>query len=171
MILWIIGISGSGKSTIAGEVYRQWKPRAPNLVLLDGDALRDAFAFTHADAYTVEGRRRNGERMQALCRLLDTQQIHVICPILSIFEDQRARNRDLFSRYFEVYLDAALAEAEARDSKGLYAAARAGRMANVVGIDIPFTPPRSPDLVLRNGNPPIDAGLAAARILETIGAG
>lgn len=169
MILWIVGLSGAGKSTIAREVYARWKPDAPNLVLLDGDALRDAFAFTHADAYTLEGRRRNGARMQALCRLLDAQHIHVICPVLSLFEEQRAENRRLFSRYFEVYLDTTLAEAEARDSKGLYAAARAGKMANVVGIDISFTPPAAPDLVLRNGNPPIDAAQAAARILEAAG--
>ena len=169
MILWIIGLSGAGKSTIATELYAQWKPHAPNLALLDGDALRAVFDHTSDDAYTPEGRRMNAKRMRALCRLLDAQNIHVICPILSIFEEDRQANRREFSQYFEVYIDATLAEVSARDSKGLYAAARAGNMPNVVGIDIPFTPPAAPVMIVRNGTPPVDATLAAQAILKQAG--
>lgn len=169
MILWIIGLSGAGKSTIANAVYRQWKPHASNLVLLDGDDLRNIFNFTDKSSYTTEGRRMNGARMQALCRLLDAQHIHAICPILSLFEEQRAENRRIFSQYYEVYLEATLAEVQARDTKGLYAAARSGKTTDVVGVDIPFPRPISADLVLRNGNPPIDANTAAAEILLAAG--
>jgi adenylylsulfate kinase-like enzyme len=169
MIVWIIGLSGAGKSTIAAELYAQWKPHAPNLVLLDGDALREVFAHTGEGAYTPEGRRVNAQRMRALCRLLDAQNIHVICPILSIFEEDRAANRAEYSGYFEVYIEATLAEVSARDNKRLYAAARGGSMPNVVGLDIPFTPPARPDMVIRNGTPPVDASAAAQSIMQCIG--
>jgi adenylylsulfate kinase-like enzyme len=169
MIVWIIGLSGAGKSTIAAELYTQWKPHAPNLVLLDGDALREVFAHTGEGAYTTEGRRINAQRMRSLCRLLDVQNMHVICPILSIFEEDRAANRAEYSSFFEVYIDATLTEVSARDNKGLYAASRAGSMPNVVGVDIPFTPPANPDMVIRSGTPPVDASAAAHSILQRIG--
>ena len=169
MVIWLIGLSGSGKTTLGREIARQLRARQPNTVLLDGDELREVFAHGRGDeAYTVEGRRVNAERMVALCRLLDGQGIHVVCCILSIFPEMRDGNRGRFSRYFEIFMDAPLAVLEARDTKGLYAGARQGKTRNVVGIDIPFERPTRPDMVVDSSGDTADVERLAAEILVRV---
>ena len=145
MVIWFIGMSGSGKTTLAEALRDRLKPAHPNLVLLDGDAFREVFPGTD---HTVEGRSANAERISHLCRMLDAQGIHVIAAVLSIFPEWQRWNRENFSAYYEVFLDLSMEVLRRRDVKGLYAAAEAGEMANVVGIDIPFPAPAGPDLVI-----------------------
>ena len=91
MVIWMIGMSGSGKTTLGREVVRQWRETTSNVVFLDGDEVREIFNKDRGEqAYTVEGRRRNAERITALCNMLDRQNINVVCSILSIFADMRA---------------------------------------------------------------------------------
>lgn len=166
MVIWLVGLSASGKTTIGRELWKQWQATEPNTVFLDGDELRAVFgASAHPEPYSVEGRRANAERIAELCALLDRQGIHVVCAILSIFEDMREANRTRFSRYFEVFLDAPLETVERRDPKGLYAAARRGEMSDVVGVDIPFPTPTNPDLRIDNRSDDVAPSLLAARIL------
>jgi adenylylsulfate kinase-like enzyme len=146
MILWFIGMSGSGKSTLAEALYGRLKPRIPNLVYLDGDAFRDI--FRNDVDHTVDGRRKNAERISHFCRVLDDQNIHVIAAVLSIFPEWQRWNRETFTEYREVFLDVPLDELERRDTKGLYSGAREGRIPNVVGFDIAFPRPAAPDLIL-----------------------
>jgi cytidine diphosphoramidate kinase len=170
MVIWLIGMSGSGKTTLGREVALQLRHVAPNTVLLDGDEVREVFAHhVGDDAHTVEGRRVNAQRLTALCELLDRQGIHVVCCVLSIFPDMRAANRTRFSGYFEVFMDASLAALEARDTKGLYAAARRGDMANVVGIDIPFPRPARSDMVIDSSGSPQNLDALAAAVLRKAG--
>jgi cytidine diphosphoramidate kinase len=172
VVIWIIGLSGAGKTTLGREVARQWRKTAPNCVLLDGDELRAVFGHDQGDAaYTVDGRRLNAERMTALCALLDAQGINVVCCILSVFPEMRAENRRRFSAYFEIFLRAPLSTLMARDVKGLYAAAAAGTARDVVGIDIPFPEPLSADLVIDTSGELPDVALLAARVLQRAGIG
>jgi len=169
MVIWCIGLSGSGKTTLGREIARQLRARQPNTVLLDGDELREVFAQGRGDdAYTVEGRRLNAERIVALCRLLDSQGINVVSCILSIFPQMRDENRRRFSRYFEIFLDAPLHVLEARDAKGLYASARQGKTRNVVGIDIPFERPTRSDMVIDSSGDSVDVNRLAAEVLERV---
>ena len=80
--------------------------------------------------------------------LLDTQGFNVIVAVLSIFPEWLSWNRQNFTSYFEVFINTPIEVLEARDPKGIYAAARNGRMSQVVGIDIPFKKPAAPDLTL-----------------------
>lgn len=143
-------MSGAGKTTLGQALYKRFKPSCRHLVYLDGDALRDVFA-NDVD-HSIEGRRRNAERISNLCRMLDSQNIHVIAAVLSIFPEWQDWNRRNFSQYFEVYLDLSIATLKARDTRGLYARAEAGQLANVVGVDIPFPVPARPDLILRESD-------------------
>ena len=166
MVVWFVGLSGSGKTTLGREVARQWRLMERNTVLLDGDDIRQVFAHDrNEDAYTVGGRRKNAERMVALCELLDKQGINVVCCILSIFPDMRANNRLRFSRYFEVFLDAPMHVLQARDTKGLYAEARSGKTKNVVGLDIPFEKPENSDFVINTSGDEPDIEKLAADVL------
>jgi adenylylsulfate kinase-like enzyme len=148
MVIWIIGLSGAGKTALSQVVHDRLKPRMPNLVRLDGDVIRAVFG-NDVD-HTVEGRRRNAERLSGLSKFLADQNIHVIAAVLSIFPEWRAWNRANMADYAEVYLKASMDTLQRRDTKGLYAKAHRGEIPNVVGVDIPFPEPVSPDLVIEN---------------------
>lgn len=166
MVIWLVGLSGAGKTTLGRQLALQWRAVEPNTAFLDGDELRLIFSRDDGpDPHSTEGRRKNAERITGLCELLDRQGINVVCCILSIFPDMREANRQRFSRYFEVFMYAPLSVLEERDVKGLYAAARAGNLKNVVGIDIPFEPPRSPDLVIDTSVPQAGVPELAAFVL------
>lgn len=166
MIIWLIGLSGAGKTTIGREVLNLWRQSEPNTVFVDGDEIRSLFGQDQDSVdYSLAGRRRNSERMCRLSQWLDRQGMNAVVCVLSLFEDHRQANRNNLGRYFEVFIDAPLAMLEKRDPKGLYAAARAGKMDNVVGIHIPFPKPATPDMVFDNSTEGLDAPGVAANIL------
>lgn len=171
MVIWIVGLSGAGKTTIGKAVYEKWRQQVPNTVLLDGDQLRQVFAHDNQRTdYTIEGRRVNAQRAMGLCQLLDSQGINVVCCLLSIFESHRQQNRANLSRYFEVFVDVPMTELIARDDKGLYQSAVSGETQNVVGVDIPFEQPKTPDLIIHNSHQQADIDVYAEQILKTAGA-
>ncbi|MDC0239197.1 adenylyl-sulfate kinase [Candidatus Thioglobus sp.] len=148
MVTWIIGLSRAGKTTLSKLLYNKLKPKINNLVLLDGDILRELFG-NDVD-HTIEGRRINAERLSHLSKFLSDQDIHVIAAVLSIFPQWQAWNRENIIDYQEVYLKASIDALEKRDVNNLYSQAKAGKLKNVVGVDIPFLEPENPDLVIEN---------------------
>jgi len=148
MVIWIIGLSGAGKTTLATRVVNRIRQSNENVVLLDGDAIRTLFG-NDVD-HTVEGRRRNAERLSALSKFLADQGVHVVAAVLSIFPEWQKWNRDNIAGYTEVYLKTSMETLFRRDTKNLYAGAKRGEIVNVVGVDIPFPEPKNPDLVIDN---------------------
>jgi cytidine diphosphoramidate kinase len=149
MVVWMVGLSGAGKTTIGREVYRQWKQCESNTVLIDGDEIRSIFKQENVkSSYTTEGRRLNAERIVEICKWLDGQDINVVCCILCIFPDILKANRKQFEKYLEIFISAPYDVLRKRDKKGLYIAAEKGQQSHVVGVDIHFSEPASPDLVL-----------------------
>lgn len=146
MVTWIVGLAGSGKSTLGRALVERLRAAGRTVVLLDGDAVRAAFG--NDLGHTLAERAANGRRIAGLCALLEAQGIEVVACVLAIDPEQLARNRATFRTYVEVFLDVPWPVLEARDQKGLYSGARAGRIPNVVGVDIPFPRPVAPDLVL-----------------------
>lgn len=170
MVIWIIGLSGSGKTTIGSEVYQQWKQTHPDTVFIDGDEIRRIFKHDQsADCYTIDARRTNAERITEICRWLDGQRINQVCCLLSLFPEHQARNRELFSKYFEIYIDTPMEKLAQRDVKNLYSPAQRGEISNVVGMDIPFTPPPNPDMTIDNREDGIDVKSVARKILTRAG--
>lgn len=165
MVIWITGLSGAGKTTVGRHLYNMCRDHDPATVFLDGDEIRRIFRHDKGnEPYSVHGRRKNAERITELCAWLDRQNINVICCILSIFQDMRDSNRENFSRYFEVYLDAPMSVLSER--RTLYSDAKQGAITNVVGVDIPFTEPSHPDLVASTGPGGETVESIAARIFS-----
>ena len=155
MIIWVTGLSGSGKTTIGNLIYREWKSRSPNTVLVDGDDVRRLFALDDDNLrYTEDARRDVAHRMVDFCAWLDGQGINAVCCTISLFPEIHERNRVLFEEYFEVYIEVPMETLYRRDNKNLYERALNGDEKNVVGIDIPFTPPAAPNRVARQGQGP-----------------
>ena len=148
VILWFTGLSGAGKSTVANLVEKKLHLLGRHTYLLDGDNVRHGLnrdlGFTDADR--VENIRRVGETAKLF---LDAGLI-VLVSFISPFRSERDMARELVGadEFLEVYVDAPIAVAEARDPKGLYRKARAGEIRNFTGIDSPYEPPLKADLVL-----------------------
>jgi adenylylsulfate kinase len=146
MVVWITGLSGCGKTTLCQEVISLVKSRLPNLVCLDGDVIR---AIMGNDLeYTEQDRVLQVRRLQNLARELSRQDLVVLVGVVYTHPDLLAWNRSNFDEYFEVYLKAPMHFLRRRDPKKLYARASAGEITNVVGVDIPWYPPESPDMVI-----------------------
>jgi adenylylsulfate kinase-like enzyme len=146
MVVWLTGLSGAGKTTIAEEIVRIAKPCLPELVLVDGDVIRDLFGA--GLGFDEGARKQQIGRIQRLALFLARQNMSVI--VAALYSDSALLqwNRINLPEYFEVYVDTPLATVEERDSKGLYSKARAGEVQHVVGIDIPWHTPKSPDMVV-----------------------
>jgi bifunctional enzyme CysN/CysC len=145
-VLWFTGLSGAGKSTIANLVEKRLVRMNRHTFLLDGDNVRHGLnkdlGFTQADR--VENIRRIGE----VAKLMTDAGLIVLTAFISPFRAERQMVRDMMApgEFVEIFVDTPLAEAEARDVKGLYKKARAGQLKNFTGIDSPYEPPTAPEL-------------------------
>ncbi len=145
-VLWMTGLSGSGKSTIANIVEKKLARMNRHTFLLDGDNVRHGLnkdlGFTDADR--IENIRRVGE----VAKLMTDAGLIVITAFISPFRSERDMVRSMMQpgEFVEVFVDTPLAEAEKRDVKGLYAKARAGELKNFTGIDSPYEAPDVPEI-------------------------
>jgi bifunctional enzyme CysN/CysC len=163
-LLWFTGLSGAGKSTIANLVEAKLHARGRHTFLLDGDNVRlglnKDLGFTAADR--VENIRRAGEA----AKLMMDAGLIVLTAFISPFRAERALVRDMVGPgdFIEIFVDTPLAEAERRDTKGLYRKARAGQLANFTGVDSPYESPEAP--AIRIDTTVMDAEAAADLIVR-----
>ncbi len=147
-VLWLTGLSGSGKSTIANALETRLHALGHHTFLLDGDNVRHGLnrdlGFTDAD------RVENIRRISEVARLMSDAGLIVITSFISPFVSERQMARELMTKgeFFEIYIDAPLEVCEKRDEKGLYAKARAGQLKNFTGIDSAYEPPKKPEIVV-----------------------
>jgi bifunctional enzyme CysN/CysC len=145
-LLWFTGLSGSGKSTIANLVEKKLHALGRHSFLLDGDNVRHGLnkdlGFTDTDR--IENIRRVGE----VAKLMTDAGLIVLTAFISPFRAERELVRGMLpvGEFVEIFIDTPLAEAEARDVKGLYKKARAGELKNFTGIDSPYEAPEKPDI-------------------------
>ena len=150
-VVWLTGFSGAGKSTIANLVEKKLVRMNRHTFLLDGDNVRHGLSkdlgFTDADR--VENIRRVGE----VAKLMADAGLIVIAAFISPFRSEREMVRQMMApgEFVEVHIDTSLADAEARDVKGLYAKARGGQLANFTGIDSPYEAPEDPEICIDTG--------------------
>jgi bifunctional enzyme CysN/CysC len=165
-LLWFTGLSGAGKSTIANLVEAKLHARGRHTFLLDGDNVRLGLnrdlGFTAADR--VENIRRAGEAAKLM---LDAGLI-VLTAFISPFRAEREMVRGMVGDgdFVEIFVDTPLAEAERRDTKGLYKKARAGQLSNFTGVDSPYEAPETPEI--RIDTLAMDAEAAADLIVRVV---
>ncbi len=169
--VWMTGLSGSGKSTIAYSAEMMLVQAGRAAYVLDGDNLRHGL---NSDlGFGAAERSENVRRVGEVARLMADAGLVVLVPVISPFASDRKMVREAHGqaglRFIEVFVDAPLELCEQRDPKGLYAHARAGEISDMTGLDSPYEAPETPDLTLdseRNS-----AETLAAHIVEAVGAG
>ena len=145
-VIWITGLSGAGKTTVAAEVVRVLRRKGDLPVLLDGDELRETLGTR--GGFDVDSRRRLAYVYARLCRLLAGQGHTVVCATIALFHDVHVWNRQHLPGYLEVFLDVPRGELERRDAKGVYGPA--GDPGEVVGIGLAAELPFAPDVRIAN---------------------
>jgi adenylylsulfate kinase len=157
-IIWFTGLSGSGKSTTSEALAPVLRERGRRVEILDGDVVR-----THLSkglGFSKEDRDTNVLRIGFVATLLARNGVVAITAAISPYREIRDRVRAMAAEdgvpFVEVYTAATVEECEARDVKGLYAEARAGKRPGFTGIDDPYEPPVAPEVALETGARPFD---------------
>jgi bifunctional enzyme CysN/CysC len=149
-VIWLTGLSGSGKSTIANALEKELHAQGKRTYILDGDNVRQGLnkdlGFTDAD------RVENIRRVAEVAKLMMDAGLIVMTAFISPFRAEREMARELVGaeHFIEVFVDTPLDECERRDPKGLYKKARSGQLPNMTGINSPYEPPAQPDMVINS---------------------
>ena len=149
-VVWITGLSGAGKSVLAAALVARLRMVDDEILLLDGDELREVFGATSVNVHNYGRDKRMALAMQYahLCNILAKQGFTVVIATISLFKEVHAWNRENLQGYFEVYLRVPLEELRRRDPKEIYCRFDAGEIKDVAGLDPPIDEPNSPDWVL-----------------------
>jgi adenylylsulfate kinase len=165
-VLWFTGLSGSGKSTIAGEVEYQLHQQGYKTYLLDGDNVRHGL---NSDlAFSNEDREENIRRVSEVAKLFVDAGLIVITAFITPFEKDREKIRKLIGseNLVEVFVDCDLEVCESRDPKGLYKKARKGEIKSFTGIDSKYEKPENPSVILPTND--LDINGCVKKLLDYI---
>ncbi|EGQ9500781.1 adenylyl-sulfate kinase [Vibrio cholerae] len=155
-VLWFTGLSGAGKSTVAGALENRLAELGYHTYLLDGDNVRHGLCSDLG--FSEQDRRENIRRIGELAKLMADAGLIVLTAFISPHRAERQMVRDLLptGEFIEVYVNTSLDVCEARDPKGLYKKARAGEIRQFTGIDSAYEAPVNPDIDLPAGEKSVD---------------
>ncbi len=167
--IWMTGLPGSGKSTLAGILKQRFEEDYGRFVeILDGDEIRKG--LSRDLGLSREHREEHARRVSYLAKVLSRNGVISIVALISPYKVSRESARELIGkdRFLEVYIKASLATCEKRDPKGLYAKARKGEINNMTGIQDPYEPPESPDIIIETelGTPGESAEILIAKLKD-----
>ena len=162
--IWLTGLPASGKSTLASALLKQLDERSVDIAILESDALRQV--FVRKPLYDEHERDAFYAQMVYVGALLTAHGVPVIFDATANRRSYRDRARVQIPRFLEVYVATPLEICMARDPKHIYKKAREGEATNVPGLQAPYEPPESPDLIVYGEYEPADA--AAERIITTL---
>jgi adenylylsulfate kinase len=144
--LWLTGLSGAGKTSIALELERELRARGLYIERLDGDTVREG--LTRDLGFSKEDRDKNIERVSFVAKLLSRNGVGVIASFISPYREARANVRQNSTNFIEIYVNAPIEVCAARDVKGLYAKAFAGELKGFTGVNDPYEAPESPEITV-----------------------
>ncbi len=142
-VYFFTGLSGAGKTTLGKLFYEHLKEKKPNVVRLDGDIIRPVYC--EDIGYSDADRRKGAARSFRVCKMLADQGIDVVCCSISMYNEIRQWNRENIENYKEIYIRVQKETLLKRNQKGLYTSGK-----NVVGVDLPFDEPKTPDVIVQN---------------------
>ncbi|MCE3037114.1 adenylyl-sulfate kinase [Helicobacter sp. faydin-H20] len=163
LVVWICGLAGSGKSTIAREVRNKLSLYQDNVIYLDGDELREILGNFD---YDRDSRIEMAKKRALMANFLAQQGMIVLVSTISLFNEIYTFNRALMNSYCEIFVDCDFEELLKRDQKNLYSNAINKKITNVVGVDIPFDIPQADLVVYNNKQEALQNNVAM--IIETI---
>lgn len=159
-VLWLTGLSGSGKTTIAQKLHEHFQAKGIPSECLDGDEMRARFPA----GFTKEEREAHIGRVAYIASLLEKHSVVVIVSLISPYIESRLKARKMCSNFIEVHVSTPLVVCEKRDVKGLYKKARAGEITSFTGIDDIYEPPHLPEITLDTSS--ISASESAAMVMD-----
>ena len=133
-LIWITGLSGSGKTTIGKKVYHALKKKYINTIFLD----------------SLQDRLQNAKRIHRMCKFLISQNFHVVCATISLFKEIHKLNKAKIKNYYDIYIECQEEELIKRNQKNLYKQALMKKRKDVVGINYEYDKPPNPKLILDN---------------------
>jgi adenylylsulfate kinase len=147
-VIWLTGLSGSGKSTIANELEKKLNSKGKLTTILDGDNIR--LGLCKDLSFSDDDRKENIRRIAEVSKLLSDTGVITITAFISPFIEEREMAKSIVGKenFIEVYVSTSLQICEIRDVKGLYKKARSGEIKKFTGIDSPYESPLNPDLVI-----------------------
>ena len=148
MIIWITGLSGAGKTTLAKALYNDVKKKFPNTLWIDGDILRKHFQNTKK--FDQKSRIEQYKKMIRLAKFCYEQKINIIISVLYFNDFIFKNNKKIFKNYFQIYLKANIKDLIKRDSKKVYSQNINKKKPFLVGIDIKWNEPTKSDLTIEN---------------------
>ncbi|MBM2817961.1 MAG: adenylyl-sulfate kinase [Parcubacteria group bacterium] len=147
VLIWITGLPGSGKTTLAKNLYNSLKNKLP-IVSIDGDTIRKIMG--NDLGHNTKDRLSNAYRIAKLNKHLIDHNLTVICSTVSLFSEIHQWNRENIKKLIEIYIDVPMETLINRDQKKIYSQAVKGKLKNVRGFDQSFDLPKNPDLVIKN---------------------
>ena len=165
-VMWITGLSGSGKSTIANEVAHKLHKIGKLTYVLDGDNIRHG--LNKNLGFSPEDRNENIRRISEVAKLFTDAGVIAITAFISPYKEYRAFCREIVGpgRFFEIYTRASIEVCEKRDTKGLYKKAREGKIKDFTGINAPYEEPENPELILDTDKETIEESVE--KVLKTL---
>ncbi|MFA0741310.1 MAG: hypothetical protein DFNUSKGM_001420 [Candidatus Fervidibacter sacchari] len=145
-VVWLTGLSGAGKTTIANALAERLKSLGYKVEILDGDVVRQH--FSKGLGFSKEDRIENIKRVAYVAHLLARNGVSVIVALISPYREGRNYARQLIGDFVEVYVKCPLNVLIERDVKGLYAKALRGEIQNFTGISDPYEPPENPEVIV-----------------------
>jgi adenylylsulfate kinase len=156
--IWLTGLSGAGKTTIAIELENQLRERGLYIERLDGDTVREG--LTRDLGFSKEDRDKNIERVTFVAKLLSRNGVGTIASFISPYREARQNVRQNTTNFIEVYVNAPLDVCASRDVKGLYAKAFAGELKGFTGVNDPYEAPETPEITVYTDRESLEESVA-----------
>lgn len=162
--LWFTGLSGAGKTTVSQVIAKELRARGMKVEVLDGDVVREN--LSKGLGFSKEDRDTNIRRIGWVCEVLTRNGVVAIAAAISPYREIRDENRAKIGRFVEVYAECPIPVLAERDVKGLYKKALAGEIKNFTGVDDPYEPPLTPEVVYHSDREMVEE--SAQKILNKL---